>query len=83
MEQVSITNPQSSIFDEFKMNLFNYGILLWREIKPGKQTIIMNDYDSVTGAFKVFKKILFIFKYFHKGKIFLLCIIPIPNGKYQ
>ena len=54
-KQISFSILQSSIFDEFKMNLFNHGILLWREIKAGRQTIIMNDYDSVTGAFKVLR----------------------------
>ena len=54
-KQVSISTLQSSIFDEFKMNLSNHGILLWREINAGKQTIIMNDYDYVSGALKVLR----------------------------
>ena len=44
---------ESSIYDNFKLNLYNSGTILWRENSKDIEVIVMNDYDSETGAFKV------------------------------
>ena len=38
---------------DFKHSLYNDGVLLWRENTPQKQVIVLNDYNSLTGIFKV------------------------------
>ena len=42
-----------STYETYKKYLFESGTLLWRIKQADKQGIIMNDYDSEQGDFKV------------------------------
>lgn len=44
-----------SPYHDFKHSLYNDGTILWRENTENKQVIVMNDYDSLTGIFKVWQ----------------------------
>ncbi|XP_066924458.1 uncharacterized protein [Clytia hemisphaerica] len=41
-----------SLYQEFKRNLYNDGIILWREHNAKCQVVVMNNYDSDTGSFE-------------------------------
>ena len=57
MKNLKIRKKQSHItlstYDAYKKYLFQSGTLLWRIKQADKQVIVMNDYDSEQGEFKV------------------------------
>ena len=44
----------STVYENFKQNLYSEGTILWREDTEACKVIVMNDYHSTTGEFKVF-----------------------------
>ena len=43
-----------SLLEQFKDNLIKHGTLKWRVLGNGHHEVVMNNYDSESGAFKVF-----------------------------
>ena len=42
-----------SFFENFKTNLYLHGSLKWRVVTPHQHKVVMNDYNSENGEFKV------------------------------
>ena len=57
MKNLKIRKKQSHItlstYEAYKKYLFQSGTLLWRIKQADKHVIVMNDYDSEQGEFKV------------------------------
>lgn len=49
----STAYKSSTLYKHFTEKLFSCGILAWRVKRPGKQVVLMNDYGSESGEFKV------------------------------
>ena len=48
------SNPRFSLFSKFKSELISNGTFQWCIQDRGKDCIVMNDINAVTGNFKVF-----------------------------
>ena len=52
-QNVSTVHEDRTLYQHYVERLFSGGTLAWRVKKPAIQVVIMNDYDSETGEFKV------------------------------
>ncbi|XP_066918896.1 uncharacterized protein [Clytia hemisphaerica] len=50
--QTELQPTLERLYQNFKLNLYNEGTIVWRENGTLKQMVIMNDYNSRTGDFK-------------------------------
>ena len=52
----------ATVYENFKRCLFTDGEIAWRESTESRQVVIMNDYNSETGDFKVSEVLWRIFQ---------------------